>query len=464
MHSAETADAVRHAYLHPGFTLAAWETVAIPVYAVAADLVLQQEKTLPPLDEFVLEAVEAGVDTLSGIEGLLGLEQHVVTYAVTKQITHDYMVVVPRSDRPEAQLSLTPLGKEALETLRYTVPAREQYRMVFDRLLWQPIARRQNDLMRGRDHVDRDLVALPRAERRQVAAADLRPQDVAAQLNRDGQNGLRVDVLAVSAIVRQDARYLEAQLLVFVSDDSDDRRYEVAIDGVLSPKHTEALARDARVQQLPFVVAPPAAAPALRDGLARVCVPLEEAREANQALLRSRRHSPGDPPDGAAAADDAPGPAVREIDTWEHRVLMDEALAAARSRLLIATLGVCRDVVDSSWLAALEKVVERRVDVRIVIGPPAGPAQERDVVAAAELQALAKEHPTLHVTRVEGPLSPALVWDGVWVAGEFDWLGHRASRPREIRVERGVLVRVQEDADAAARALLDVGWPEAASR
>jgi hypothetical protein len=186
MPNTDTMYAIRHAHLHPGYSLAAWEPVAVPAYALTADLVLQQEKTLPPLDEFVLEAVAAGLDTPASIEGLLGLEQHVVNYAVTKQIMHDYLIVVPRNDRPDAQIALTPLGEEALQTLRYTVPAREPYRMVFDRLLWQPIPRRQNDLMRSKDVEGRDLVRLPASTGGQAVPSDLRPQDVATLLNRDG--------------------------------------------------------------------------------------------------------------------------------------------------------------------------------------------------------------------------------------------------------------------------------------
>ena len=378
----------------------------MPVYGLTADLVLQQEKPLPPVDEFVLEAIDAGLDTVDGIGGLLGLEQHVVNYAVTKQIMQDHVVVVPRSDRPQPELALTPIGLAALGSLRYTVPAREQYRLVFDRLLWQVIPRRHNDLMRPREHKDRDLVVLPKAERRQTAAADIRTSDVARLVNREGGSGVRVDVLAVSAVVRQEARHLEGLLPVFASDGFDDLRFEVVVDGVVSARHTEALARDGRTQQLPFELRPPAPPLALPGGLMRACVPLEDVRAANKALLRSRRHvqrTDGEPEPQASPAPGPAGPdepAVRAIETWEHRVLLEDAALGARRRVLILTPGVSREVVDGALLSALGRLAERRVDVRIGIGPDAGVSDDAGAAAAAELQSLAREHDTVHVVRL----------------------------------------------------------------
>lgn len=466
MTSAQTAAATRHAHMHPGYTLITWEPVAMPVYGLTADLVLQQEKPLPPVDEFVLEAIDAGLSTVEGIGGLLGLEQHVVNYAVTKQIMQDHVVVVPRSDRPQAELALTPIGVTALDSLRYTVPAREQYRLVFDRLLWQVIPRRLNDLMRPREHKDRDLVILPKAERRQTTAADIRTADVARLVNREGGNGVRVDVLAVSAVVRQEARHLEGLLLVFASDSFDDLRFEVVVDGVVSARHSEALARDGRTQQLPYQMLAPAPPLAMHGALMRACVPIDEVREANKAALRSRRHvqeaSGGEPnlrADAAPAPVGPDEPHVRSIETWEHRVLLEDAVRAARRRVLILTPGVSREVVDGALLSALDRLAERRVDVRIGIGPDAGIADDGGAAAAAELQALAREHVSLHVVRLGRAVPSTLVFDNIWVTGDFDWLGHRSGRPRPVRHENGALVRVPEAVDAAHAAAVSAHWP-----
>jgi hypothetical protein len=65
---------------------------------------------------------------------------------------------------------------------------------------------------------------------------------------------------------------------------------------------------------------------------------------------------------------------VRQIETWEHRALLEDAVATARSRLLIVTPGLARDVVDAAWLASLERLLDRRVESGSLSGqPPAVP-------------------------------------------------------------------------------------------
>src|SRR4051812_42477936 len=57
-------------------------------------------------------------------------------------------------------------------------------------------------------------------------------------------------------------------------------------------------------------------------------------------------------------------------------------------------------------------------------GAPPDAKPERDAAAAAELQLLTKEPPTLRVVFLSGPARPTLIWDSSWVESTFDWLGH----------------------------------------
>lgn len=459
--------AQKYAHLHPEHQLLGWEPAAIPVYALTADLLLQRDKRFPPIDEFVLESVDAGVATLADLGGFLGLEDHVVSYTVTKQLLLDNVVFEQGEGEAPPVLRLTPRGSEALARLRFTVPAREPYRFTFDRLLWQPIPGRHVDLLRAKDAEER--LVLPRAERRRLMPSDVSTIELSRLFNKFDRSQEHVDVLAVSALPRQDARYLAATLLVYGSRDGD-LRFEVVIDGAVSPRHSEALAREGRAQSLGFSVGAAPAPPAMHGGLRRLQSDYGLVCSLNRQAAEERRVVGADPVQSAGRLAGAPTDAekpqqqladmpVRPVEPYEHRVLLREAVAKARRRLLISTSSVARQVVDKSFIGLLASRLEQSGFRAVILLGPEGAASDQDEAETlADLQSLARAHPGLTVRRGACEAS-TLIWDDNWIESTFDWLGHLGLSRRALRHEQGVLVRVAQEVDARFGALAASGEP-----
>ena len=67
----------RFAGHRPGFELIHYEAVGLPYYRLVLDAVIQQ-RNIGPIEEFVLRSVEAGLDEIDDITGLLGVERALV--------------------------------------------------------------------------------------------------------------------------------------------------------------------------------------------------------------------------------------------------------------------------------------------------------------------------------------------------------------------------------------------------
>ncbi|MGH8527035.1 MAG: hypothetical protein ACREXY_23370, partial [Gammaproteobacteria bacterium] len=129
--------AERYAQDRPGLTLVHFEERALPFFRVILDAVVQRKKDVPPIEEYVLRAVAAGMDTVDDIHGFLGLERQLVEAAIAAQWradSIDYAAVPPSS---EQRVRLSASGMQALEALQVLTPERMELVVDFDRLAWR---------------------------------------------------------------------------------------------------------------------------------------------------------------------------------------------------------------------------------------------------------------------------------------------------------------------------------------
>src|SRR4051794_37798852 len=73
MSSAELARQFANA--QPGYDLVSYREVALPLFRVELEVLVLEEKPIPPIQEFVLRAVGADMPDISTIAGVLGLEE-----------------------------------------------------------------------------------------------------------------------------------------------------------------------------------------------------------------------------------------------------------------------------------------------------------------------------------------------------------------------------------------------------
>ena len=80
----------------PGFRLADYAEVGLPVYRLTVQAYFLSRKQIPPVEEFVLKAIEAGLDSADGIGGFLGLERLLVDDVMASLVqTDDVCLAAP---------------------------------------------------------------------------------------------------------------------------------------------------------------------------------------------------------------------------------------------------------------------------------------------------------------------------------------------------------------------------------
>ena len=434
----------------PGLELVSIEDAALPFSWVNLDVLAQERKSFPLLEEFTLRAMESGLFSEGDIGLLLGLEAELVSATVVDLMQRDY---VTRKIAPDGtwRIALTPVGMSAARELSAVTPVSAQIGFAFDRLRWTVTAFRRGDLVSQSDAKERGLRILP-GRPAELSDADFPPHTLNRMLAEDDENESRVEILAVRKMTPKARLFLPAKLLIFTDKDGSEAQIGVVIDGELSRDHELEIERLGGADALGINVAPPAAVP-LEDLSSEVIsrrVPAEEV-----ALMRAFVTEPPQPSDSnepaeTASVDDVLSKLdVRAVSVHEHRGLLLEALSSATQRLLIVAPWVKRAVVDTDFLSLLERRL--RQDVRVTIAHGYGPDDRgSDESAVRSLSNMQKRFPDhFDLARLRNTHAKILVWDNSWVLTSFNWLSFKGDPSRTYRMEEGTLIRVPALVDEA---------------
>src|SRR4051812_9725309 len=126
----EAALHARYGNARPGLTLVAIEDAAIPVTVVQTEVLAQERKPLPLLNEFVLRFTRSGLESAADIADICGLEPALVEGAVADEVAIGHMTYAPA----RGSVALTPLGIRTSQELEAVQPVQKQLKIPFDRL------------------------------------------------------------------------------------------------------------------------------------------------------------------------------------------------------------------------------------------------------------------------------------------------------------------------------------------
>ena len=115
--------AKKYANAIPNFKLAKYYEAAIPQYRMEMVLVMEKEKTLSVLQEFVLKFIAEGVDEISIIGKFLGINISTVHRAVAELQKAELLTL----DISFKKVRLTEKGREALRSIKTIVPEEVEY-------------------------------------------------------------------------------------------------------------------------------------------------------------------------------------------------------------------------------------------------------------------------------------------------------------------------------------------------
>ncbi|WP_434444403.1 hypothetical protein [Lentzea sp. E54] len=399
----------------PGLDLLGIEKAALPVTVVATDVLAQEVKPLPLLDEFVLRLLKADVGGATDIAAFLGLDQKLVDAVVADHFREGVLVVGPGL----GELTLTARGRRLADELESMRPIQKNFKLAFDRLTWSVADYEPRDLVSKSVAVAEGCVLLPAQRTTRIKAVDITPAAVNSILKRNERGrGGSIDVLDVIDVAPSMHRYLVVNLLIYGDQDRKEVEVAIVVDGDHSDVHNTALGTMGGTDKLGFTVA---------SALPHTSLPPH---------IEVERVYPA-----AGALFDENSPRVRGIQLFEHQAALMTALDTAEDRILISSDQATSSVVDSNFLAKLEQRLRARVRVDLVISTCGKEAQ-------AELDRLARRHRRLTVHRPDGEVANTLVFDGNWVVSDFPWLSFRGAR-MPFRDYQGTVVAIPEEVDHA---------------
>jgi hypothetical protein len=323
----------------------------------------------------------------------------------------------------------------------------------FDRLVWSAQDYARSSLTKKRDAQEAGLELLPAKKSARVDLNDVTAEHLNGLVEfRDDRTRL-IEVLRVRKIASQNLHlYMPAQLLVYGDPDSGEVELGLCIEGDLRPAHGLELAAVDAVLRLGISVAQPEPRPTLAPELERQRVASEQIANIKAAADQALRVDADSAEKAAARVKEIE---VRSVDVHEHPQLLAQAVNGSKKRLLIIAPWVKGGVVNTEFVAALERRL--RAGVEVHIGHGYGPDDRgSDDFALRKLNNLAARYEKLRVVRLQSTHAKILIFDDIWITTSFNWLSFRGDPNRTYRMEEGTLVQIKSEVDRAFDRYVDV--------
>lgn len=441
--SLTSADILRRRFgdYRPGLQLVSVVDAAVPVTMLRVDVLAQERKPLPLLDEFILRFVHAGAREIDEIAALLGLQREQVVTTVADQISSNNL-----TRAWNGQLGLTALGLEAARNLAAVQPVLTQLNVPFDRLVWDAQDYPRSSLIKKWDAQEAGLEILPAKKSARVDLNDLTVERFNELVESRDDRTRQVEVLRVRKIASQNLHlYMPAKLLIYGDPGSGEVELGLCIEGDLQPAHGLELAASDAVRKLGIAVAPPEPRPTLAPELEEQRVSSDQVEIIRAAGDQAQK---GDDEPAEKAPTRVEDIAVRSVDVHEHPQLLSQSLNGAKKRLLIIAPWVKGGVVNTDFVAALERRL--RAGVEVHIGHGYGPDDSgSDDFALRKLNNLAARYDKLRVVRLQNTHAKILICDDLWITTSFNWLSFKGDPNRTYRMEEGTLVQIPSEVDKA---------------
>lgn len=441
----------RFGHQRPGLDLTAVEDAALPVTVVGVDVLAQERKALPLLDEFVLRLADAGLTSTGEVASFLGLDLPVVESNVADQVLSNNF---SRSGGRPA-IALTLQGKRAVQELEAVQPKQCQLPIVFDRLTWCVADYPRSELITKQVARESGMLLLPAVRSSRISQDDITAPAINGLLSRRDAQRQQLEVLAVRKVRPNTHRFLPVKLLIYGDADRCEVQLAVSVDGDLSQRHELALGGLGGAESMGIHVSAPEQRPPLPDELEAVRMPSEEVARLRSATINSRIEAARTDaallvqPTPTSSAEQALAEIlVRSVSVFEHRELLNEALDSARVRILLISPWIKTTVVDSEFIGRLERRLQKGVRIHIAYGIGRSDRGSDDT-AIRRLAELGVRYPDrFTLARLANTHAKVLIADDKWISTSFNWLSFRGDPERTYRMEEGTLVQIAPQVNA----------------
>lgn len=422
----------RFSKARPGYVLASYGEVGLPFYRLRLRLAVLEHKELPPIQEFVLRAVAAGLVERGAIGEALGLSESLVSTTLVDLVNEDALELGFSTPAGEESLKITGHGRGLLSNAVQVKSIERIVDVDYDGLLRIPVM----PLHRYLEPRDLDRLGVreipPHPIRRpqdpELYAHTREIEQIARQLG--GARQQLSDVLAVRKIERASRVFCRAVALVYRPEGTRRSQGQVAfaIGGQLSEAHANAFAK---------------AGLSVKLGIAKRG--MEDAkvvagRLLGEEVVAETQSAP------ATRDSEAPAPPVSAVETYEHPAILRQALEESQSRLLLISPWLRAGVIDSDFLVSVEQVLERGVEFFLGWGMSAKEEGrgDADKEILRKLTALSKRYKNFHLKRLGRTHAKVLICDRRFiVVTSFNWLSFKGDPKRTFRDERGTMVTIE---------------------
>lgn len=445
----------------PGYHIATYGLVGLPMFRVTAIGLTLVKKHLDPIEEFVLRCVRIGVVAPSAIAGLLGLPQRIVDGVITTMVRQENLTVDPLGEA----LVLTERGKGVAEKEEEVRPVNQTLPFTFDAFLRRPRWHGESALLAPRELREQGIPPLRALPNGGPELSELRPRDVGEVVSlAAGRANETLTLLRLTSIEKRIRLYKEAVGLVYRADDTNEVQIAFAIDGRLSEPHERAFAegdglsrndvfdlgsRGAGLAQVKKWLDPELLARIEAPRSRRLRAAVAKARESGVVRSAGVKREIEEQVEQAAQAT-APG-SVRPLEVYEHAPLLRHAIEEANERLLIISPWIRARVVTPEFIKRLDRLCSRGVAVTIGYGLGKKDQDERppDARAREALEALNERFANCVVQRLGDTHAKVLIKDrDFYVITSFNWLSFQGERDRTFREELGALVPIIQQVDS----------------
>jgi len=473
-----------------GFDLVSCQEVGLPVYKITVDVLTQIRKPIPPIEEYVLKTIDAGLFSEEEISEFLGLELSTTMEAmVNLRGSEDIDLIAPDAS-PLQIWKLTKKGEITLRKAKIIVPEERTFEINFDGLLRSPrwYGQFEKSLLKPKDLQDEGIVEIEPSPKRPPELSDLKIKDIndiikknEKSRGRNSKNSTEQDLLALKAIERRQRFFQPSTTLVYKAKDSEEIQIALVGDDILSNEHETAFARSNGAKKIrnqilkalqknepiklaedllgqEFVAANLINADTITAKVTEAKEEIKSQIELTQGKL-DQTNNEDEKNDLIQQLEQkeqqilqlqaqmeamlASVP-LRWLEMYEHRPLLEQALKDTQKRLMIISPWIRANSVNRWFLQQFENLLKRGVEV--FIGYGFGEEDEnpypKDVEAEKALQKLANQYSKSFILKRLGDThAKILISDTTFaVPTSFNWLSFKGERTRTFRDERGTLV------------------------
>lgn len=446
---------VRQLPVRPGYRVADYVHVGMPVYRITTRLFTQVQKKIATIDEFLLRLVRIGVQRTPEIAEFLGLNQPFIDDAFSQLLIDDLLTLHSGSDRRQ-RLSLTDKGIRALDSAETLIPEEKTYVIDYDALLRRIVLLRREQLLSGFQIRKMGCKQIRPLLKRPLDAGDLSiaglQKSVQASLS---QREAQRFVLAVNELYRKRLNFLPAIAVIYRSLDGVEIQVAFIIDGKPSPEHDEAFARLDGVHLLGI---DSDLARSAGDTVVVTEVLNEAANLPKEASVLNSQHlelGSSSPSESQAPRpyqhlsneqnNDLQQSGIALLSVHDHRAFLEYALRFARHRVMIICPFLHESVVTETFEHQLETLLRKGVRVDIGYGMPDHEKRSPSKVQMSVVQKfenMARRFRQLRVAKVDSHAKVLLVDTTFFVIGSFNWLSFHGDPDRPFRDEQSVVVSI----------------------